>query len=150
MYCPRRSDPANRADAVRDAAGEEPVGAGVGGGLGVPAVPCLDADHDGRAAAVCGALVDRLRMGGGGAARPPPPPRPHYLSPKARTIVWLMPPPLRCLAVTRTDTCPARGGACSRVSQLPLLSFSCSRCQVAPSSYETSSPTETTASCRAL
>src|SRR3954447_24739625 len=76
MYCPRRSEPANRADAVRDAAGEEPVGAGVGGGLGVPAVPCLDADHDGRAAAVCGALVDRLRMGG----RPASAGRPAALS----------------------------------------------------------------------
>src|SRR4051794_41572931 len=93
MYCPRRSEPANRADAVRDAAGEEPVGAGVGGGLGVPAVPCLDADHDGRAAAVCGALVDRLRMGGRAAAALPP--APVFLAPgPGHRPAVAAPPPL--------------------------------------------------------
>ena len=54
--------------------------------------------------------------------------------PKARMTVWVTPPPLRCVAVTRMDTKADRCGAFSVAFQVPLFSFRACRCQVGPSS----------------
>src|SRR5689334_6730831 len=86
-------------------------------------------------------------LAGAGANRPPPA---CHFRPKARLTVWVTPPPLRCLAVTRIDTYPARPGAFRAAVQVPLRSLRLCRCQVRPSSYDTSRASEETPSFAAV